>query len=151
MKIAIYSISKDNKEIDIITKDYIKMSSKFSKIDDFNIFSKSLNSLTNLDEIKLTYSDLFYKYMKNSYNIALSIDGAVQMDSHKFASFISKIDININFFIAGAFGFEQNFLSKCDKIISLSQMTFGHKLAKLMLCEQIYRALTIINNHPYHK
>ena len=57
---------------------------------------------------------------------------------------------NIDFFIAGAFGFEQQMLQRYDTV-SLSVLTFSHEIARLILLEQIYRALSIIRRHPYHK
>ncbi|CCF79680.1 LSU m3Psi1915 methyltransferase RlmH  len=35
--------------------------------------------------------------------------------------------------------------------LSLSPLTFSHQIAKLVLCEQIFRALSLLNHHPYHK
>ncbi len=48
-------------------------------------------------------------------------------------------------------GFEKNFLDKCDKVISLSDLTMAHKVVTLVLLEQVFRGLAIKNNHPYHK
>jgi len=42
-------------------------------------------------------------------------------------------------------------LTKCDTTISLSDLTMAHKVANVVLTEQIFRALSIQNNHPYHK
>ena len=57
----------------------------------------------------------------------------------------------ISFFIGGAYGLSQNFKQKTDAVVSLSRMTMAHKIAKLMLYEQIFRALCINKGHPYHK
>ena len=57
----------------------------------------------------------------------------------------------VSFFIGGAYGLSENFKAKADKIISLSRLTLAHKIAKLLLFEQIFRALCINANHPYHK
>lgn len=54
------------------------------------------------------------------------------------------------FVIAGAEGFSEAFLKTIQEKISLSDLTFPHKLARLLLVEQIYRAQTIRNKHPYH-
>lgn len=56
----------------------------------------------------------------------------------------------IIFVIAGAEGFSEEFLKICQERLSLSELTFPHKLARLMLVEQLYRAQTIRNGHPYH-
>lgn len=56
----------------------------------------------------------------------------------------------IVFIIAGAEGFSEAFLKQCQERISLSDLTFPHKLARLLLIEQLYRAQTIRVGHPYH-
>lgn len=56
----------------------------------------------------------------------------------------------IFFLIAGAEGFSQEILNICHERISLSELTFPHKLARILLVEQLYRAQTIRSGHPYH-
>lgn len=54
------------------------------------------------------------------------------------------------FIIAGAEGFSSEVLSLCQERLSLSELTFPHKLARILLVEQLYRAQTIRTGHPYH-
>lgn len=54
------------------------------------------------------------------------------------------------FLIAGAEGFSEEILKACHERISLSELTFPHKLARILLVEQLYRAQTIRAGHPYH-
>lgn len=54
------------------------------------------------------------------------------------------------FLIAGAEGFSEEVLKACQERISLSELTFPHKLARILLVEQLYRAQTIRTGHPYH-
>ncbi len=54
------------------------------------------------------------------------------------------------FLIAGAEGFSEEVLNGCQERISLSELTFPHKLARILLVEQLYRAQTIRSGHPYH-
>jgi 23S rRNA (pseudouridine1915-N3)-methyltransferase len=54
------------------------------------------------------------------------------------------------FLIAGAEGFSDDVLKSCQERISLSELTFPHKLARILLVEQLYRAQTIRSGHPYH-
>ena len=83
------------------------------------------------------------------YNIALDVLGK-SVDSFAFSKLLEDKN-EVNFFIGGAYGFQREFLDKCDATISLSNLTFAHKVATLVLSEQIFRSLAIINNHPYHK
>ena len=73
-----------------------------------------------------------------------------EVDSHDFADLL-KDKTEVNLYIGGAYGFESSFLSKCNKAISFGKITLSHKLVKVVLLEQIFRGLSINNNHPYHK
>lgn len=52
--------------------------------------------------------------------------------------------------IGGAYGISEKLRQRADLVLSLSAMTFTHQMARLLLMEQLYRALTIIRNEPYH-
>lgn len=56
----------------------------------------------------------------------------------------------IIFLIAGAEGFSDEVLKQSQERLSLSLLTFPHKLARILLVEQLYRAQTIRSGHPYH-
>jgi len=74
--------------------------------------------------------------------------------SREFASYIEKRMISgvkrVVFFVGGPYGFSDEVYSKASDRISLSKMTFSHQLVRLIFFEQIYRAMTIIRNEPYH-
>ena len=53
--------------------------------------------------------------------------------------------------IGGAYGVSDELAEKVDLILSASHLTFPHRLFKILLMEQIYRASAINRNHPYHK
>ena len=57
----------------------------------------------------------------------------------------------INFLIGDADGISLDIKQKSDFLLSLSSLTFPHELARLILLEQIYRAISISNNSPYHR
>ena len=152
MKINIFQIAKSsNDEFDKIINDFIKMSSKYAKIEIHNLFNKKISKAQMISEIeaKKSYSEVFEPYLSNGYNIALDVKGK-RVDSFEFSK-LFETNSTTNIFIGGAFGFESSFLQKCDKKISLSELTMAHKIANIVLCEQIFRGLCIINNHPYHK
>jgi len=57
----------------------------------------------------------------------------------------------INFLIGDTDGVSSDIKEKSDLVLSLSPLTFPHELARLILIEQIYRAISISNNSPYHR
>ncbi len=150
-KINIYSIAKStNDEFDTIAKEFIKMSSKYAKVETFNMFNKNISKAQTIGqkEAQQSYTDVFAPKMQG-FNIALDVLGK-KHDSFSFAKLIDD-KATVNFFIGGAYGFNKDFLDKCDTKISLSDLTMAHKVAHIMLLEQTFRGLCIINNHPYHK
>ena len=57
----------------------------------------------------------------------------------------------LNFVIGGADGLDPAFVGKADLMLSFSPLTWPHQLVRIMLCEQLYRATTILSGHPYHR
>ncbi len=152
MKVNIYQIAKvTNDDFEPLIKDFIKMTSKYAKLEIHNLFNKQIGKAQTISakEAKKSYSDVFEPFLSSGYNIALDVLGS-KLNSHKFSS-IFQNHSTINFFIGGAYGFEKDFLNKVDKKISLSDLTLAHKIANLVLVEQIFRSYCILNNHPYHK
>jgi 23S rRNA (pseudouridine1915-N3)-methyltransferase len=72
------------------------------------------------------------------------------VDSHGFADCLRDRS-EVRLFIGGAYGFEPSFLEQSDKTVSFGRITLSHKLVKVVLLEQIFRGLSIIHRHPYHK
>ena len=131
-------------------RDYIKMSK-------WNIVLKEFVTRTvSRDEMaqKLQESILLLSSGEHSYKICLDERGE-GLSSEEFAMYLSKLQVqgksDISFFIGGARGLHRKLLERSDRIISLGRITLPHKLAQLILVEQIYRAESILANHPYHK
>ena len=91
---------------------------------------------------------------KSALNIALCIEGK-QLSSNELSTKISDTGINgistINFIIGSSFGLSKEIKSISDFMLSMSEMTFPHQLARILLLEQIYRAFQISNGGKYHK
>ena len=94
------------------------------------------------------------KIPKNAKVISMCIEGK-QKSSEKFAKEISDLALNgastFAFIIGGSWGLSDNVKKLSAIRLSMSEMTFPHQLARVMLCEQIYRAFQIISNGKYHK
>ncbi len=150
MHINIYAISKSP---DIPYKDkFLKLSSSYATINEHHILNNTIKKAQATSKLSAqsAYDSHFTpKLPQATLNIALDENGKM-LDSISFANMLKDIS-KINFFIGGAYGFGNEFISKCHKSISLSPLTFSKDLAYIVLCEQVYRALSILNNHPYHK
>ena len=152
MNINVLSIAKREKDsYEPISKEYTKLVSRFAKLDDTVLFSKQISKAQSQGQkvAQEAYNEEFEPYLNKGYNIVLHPDGKI-IDSFEFSKLLSD-KISINFFIGGAYGFNDEFIKKCDKVISLGKLTMSHKIAKVVLLEQIYRGFSILSNHPYHK
>ena len=87
----------------------------------------------------------------NNIIICLSEEGN-QFNSVELCSLLLTLNNKkINFLIGDTDGISSDIKDKSDLILSLSPLTFPHELARLILIEQIYRAISISNNSPYHR
>lgn len=83
--------------------------------------------------------------------IALSPDGP-SMDSEAFTRRLERWSQPLaTFVLGGPLGLDPAFRKEADASVSLSAMTLPHELARVVLAEQIYRAVTILRGVPYHK
>ena len=94
------------------------------------------------------------KIPKNSYVFSMCIEGK-QMSSEELSQKLEDIALsgknNVVFIIGSSFGLSDEIKQMSDFKFSMSKMTFPHKLARIMLTEQIYRGFSISNNGKYHK
>jgi 23S rRNA (pseudouridine1915-N3)-methyltransferase len=58
---------------------------------------------------------------------------------------------DVAFLVGGASGLDQGVRDRADWIWSLSPLTFPHMLARILVAEQLYRAWSVLNHHPYHR
>ena len=85
--------------------------------------------------------------------IAMDLCGK-KFTSEGFAEWFKEkrsLSKNITFVIGEATGLSKQARMAASEVISLSDMTFSYKLSLMVMAEQIYRAVTIITGHPYHK
>jgi len=152
MKIEIISIAKRERSLyDPLYKDLTKMISRFATLQDTEIFTKDVTKAHTIsaDAAQKAYSKALEGHIGKDFCITLHPDGKL-IDSFEFSKLLND-KISVKFFIGGAYGFEESFLKKSDRVISLGKITMSHKIAKVVLLEQIYRGFSILSNHPYHK
>ena len=119
------------------------------KIDEGSVSKK--NSPTDRREEESKYLEKNLK--KDNYNIFLDEAGG-SISSIEIAELLSNKLLDYKemvFFIGGPDGFKTNLIKKSNQNISLGKVTWPHMLLRVMLVEQLYRGITIIKNHPYHR
>lgn len=94
--------------------------------------------------------------LSDGADVSVALDeGGRQVSSIEFANRIAGWRDDgrrqIAFLIGGADGHASDTLDRADLKLSLGALTWPHMLARAMLCEQLYRAMTILSGHPYHR
>lgn len=111
--------------------------------------------IKNLDDkIKNLEAERILKNIKDDdYVIALDLKGkSLKSDELSFKiNNLINFNKNIVFVIGGSLGLSQLILTRANEKIKLSEMTFTHNMALLIILEQVYRAFKIIKNETYHK
>lgn len=151
IKLIVVGKTKSSELVRLINE-YVKRINFYKKFK--IIVVNSLKSKKNSEkEIKKIEGENVLKRVKKNELIFLLDENGKSFNSRKFADFLSnkfKTNKSIVFVVGGAHGFSNEIKQKSNEIISLSEMTFSHQIIRLFFTEQLYRALTIINNHPYH-
>ena len=153
MEIKLLVVGKTkNKELISLISNYVKRIKLYNKFQIIEV-SSTKSKKNNENEIKKIESENILKKVKNNDLLILLDEKGNNYNSREFANFVkikTQENKTIIFVIGGAFGFSNELYSKSNGSISLSNMTFSHQIIRLFFAEQLYRAFTILNNHPYH-
>lgn len=130
--------------------EYQKRLSQDIKLEFVELPVKSFSE-KNILETKKQESQRVLEYLNRNKEaqVFLLSENGEELDSISFSKKMFSINEEIIFVIAGALGFDFSVLKNYKKI-SLSRMTFLHEMAKVILVEQIYRALNIAKGKRYH-
>jgi 23S rRNA (pseudouridine1915-N3)-methyltransferase len=94
------------------------------------------------------------KHFKDDYIVCLSGEGQ-EMTSEGLAAWLGQRAVRsertITFVVGGFLGLHGRILERADMRLSLSRMTFSHELSRVVLAEQVYRAVTIMKGRQYAK
>lgn len=134
--------------------DYIERTKHFISFDMEVIAElKNTKSLT-MDQQKEKEAELILKSFQPGDVIVLLDEFGKEFRSIEFSNWMERKMNNVNkrlvFVIGGPYGFSQKIYQIAHEKISLSKMTFSHQMVRLIFVEQLYRAMTILNNGPYH-
>ena len=158
MKLKVISIGQlKNNPILEIQRDYESRILNLSKsvgIKSLEIKELPISKKSSIKERQKEEAKIIFQYIKqDNFNIFLDGKGE-NINSVEVSQIISKSSFdgkNLVFFIGGPDGFDEKIIKVANKIISFGRVTWPHKLIRIMLLEQLYRGVTILNNHPYHR
>jgi 23S rRNA (pseudouridine1915-N3)-methyltransferase len=124
-------------------KPYVKIKIEELKSESF---SKSNHEVAKKEEAKRLVNYLSHKLESTVFLLA---EKGIELDSWEFSNKLESIKGSIILVIGGSLGFSEEIFKSYQKI-SLSKLTFSHELARIILLEQLYRAVTILNKKDYH-
>ena len=138
--------------------EYIKRIGKYAKFTEKVLKPENIPENPTQNEISLCLEKeakvLLPLLSKSALKIAMCVEGKT-MSSEAFANVFGKAmndgKSEIIFIVGSSHGLSVNVKKACDIRLSFSPMTFAHGLFGVMLTEQIYRAMTILNGEKYHK
>jgi len=138
--------------------EYSKRLTAFCKFNVIELSEYKLPDNPSESEISLCLEkegqNILAKLPKDSFVIPMCIEGK-QYSSPALAKEIEKISLSgkssVSFIIGGSYGLSDEVKAEGKIKLSMSEMTFPHQLARVMLAEQIYRAFQINSNGKYHK
>lgn len=149
-------------KIDIIAFGKAKGTEFYGGLQEFEKRIGSSISITELSAVKGDNKDDMLRkeekilepyFATNNYKIILDGTGKT-FSSQQFSEKLITLSHDykkLSFFIGSSFGFSEKIKTQANLLLSLSNMTMPHILARLVLIEQIYRAIMINKGHPYHK
>ncbi len=104
--------------------------------------------------VKESEGNEILKYFEPGAHVVLLDENGKTFTSVNFAVHVQKRfnsgGKSLIFVIGGPYGFSESVYARANERLSLSSMTFSHQMVRLIALEQIYRAMTILKNEPYH-
>ena len=133
---------------------YLQRIQRFTNLEVITInHQKKWNKLSP-QQVKTEEGEKIISYLQPNDFVILLDEKGKQYSSRQFAKYIDEKMAygggNLVFVIGGAYGFSNEVYAKASTKLSLSKMTTSHQLVRLFFLEQLYRAFTILTNHPYH-
>jgi len=126
-----------------LTEEYLRRISRYAEV----------AGLALKDEAAILSLARGERQNKERYKLVLLDSRGKQLSSEEFAEFVEREQLSavpLLFAIGGSDGFNEEARLRAGAALSLGKMTLPHELARVVLVEQIYRAFTILKNHPYH-
>ncbi len=155
MKIRLIVVGKtDKKALENLIDIYSKRILHYVKFEWVFIPDLKKRKHMNIGAQKDAEGEKILAKINNNEVLILFDEKGAAHSSLSFSEFLNKQMVagasTLTFVIGGPYGFSKAIYERSQHLISLSPMTFSHQMVRLIAVEQIYRALTILKNEPYH-
>ena len=144
----------DGPNIRTLLEDYVKRINRYVRYAISEIPNLRKSSSMREEEVKAAEAELILNQITKDDYVVLLDEHGKEIRSTDFAAFLNQRFLSgmkgLVFVIGGAYGVDSRIKNRADHILSLSRMTFPHQLVRVLFTEQLYRALSILRNEPYH-
>jgi len=134
---------------------YSKLLTKTARIEDVIVRSEKVHDESQKDILLGKEAESITSRLKSGNPTIVLDEQGTHFTSIEFATKIKSYTDHgksgFDFIIGSALGLDGALKKKADLLLSLSDFTFPHEIAKLLLAEQLYRAMSILSGSNYHK
>ncbi len=155
MKVVLLSVGEtDNEYFARIIEDYKKRVNFYLPFELSFVPDVKNRKNLSISEFKEEEGKKLLAVLHATDQVVLLDDKGKQVDSPGFARYMEKKMVSVPkrlvFVVGGPYGFSREVHDRANERLSLSAMTFTHQMVRMVFAEQLYRAMTILNNEPYH-
>ena len=155
MKISLLVIGKTaEKSMTALIDNYVRRINFYIPFEIIHLTDAKNTKNMSEEQQKICEGVSLLKKLESSDYVVLLDEHGKEFTSMEFSRYIEKKTHNVPkrlaFVVGGPYGFSEDVKQRANEKISLSKMTFSHEMVRLFFVEQIYRAMTILNNEPYH-
>jgi len=132
--------------------EYSKRLTPFARLEVCEVADHSIKFNSDRDTVKRLEAINILKQVSDEDYLILMDETGVERSSLEFKDFLISISDRkqVVFVIGGVFGVAPELFQRANSLMALSRMTFTHRMARLILMEQLYRAMMIKANRSYH-
>jgi 23S rRNA (pseudouridine1915-N3)-methyltransferase len=135
--------------------EYVERIRRYFPIEVVEVKEEPLKKSMPVDRVKRAEAERIQKVLKDGEHFVLLDERGKELLSEEVAkrldSWSQRSLGSIAFVVGGPSGLDPDFLRAASERWALSRMTLPHRIARLILAEQLYRACTILRGEPYHK
>lgn len=156
MKLRIVVVGRDKNEPILAAADeYVGRIKRYFPVEVVEVKEEPLKKSTPVNRVKRREAERIQKVVEGASHVVALDERGKALDSRDVAGRLDALAQSgigtVAFVVGGPAGLDADFLRSAQERWSLSKMTLPHRIARLILSEQLYRACTILRGEPYHK